>query len=146
MKQMKSQGKVVLGWVEEIDLPEFGMFAVPAKIDTGAYSGALHCEYEKRTRDARGKSWLKFKPLRSTKEFKTDKFERVYTYSTSGHRQERHRIFTTAVVKGQEHPLIITLSDRSYMTYDVIIGRAFLDGRFIVDVSKSNGEIEGKRQ
>ena len=35
--------KQIIGRREEIDFPELGLFGITAKIDTGAYTTALHC-------------------------------------------------------------------------------------------------------
>src|SRR5690554_1093208 len=40
-----SQVKATIGWKEQIDLPEFGLTGIPAKIDTGARTSVLHCSH-----------------------------------------------------------------------------------------------------
>src|SRR5690606_13487081 len=42
-KEVKTKGKLLIGRRDIIDLPEFSLYAVKAKIDTGAYTSAIHC-------------------------------------------------------------------------------------------------------
>ena len=131
----------VVGWLERVWFPEFAPIekGVVAKIDTGADSGAMHCVFERVVKDDNGKEWLEFQPL-DTKQptVRTDRFKRIIVRSSNGTIEERHRIETTVKIKGSEHPIKLTLSDRSDMKYDVIIGWRFLENRFLVDVSHTN--------
>ncbi len=127
----------VVGAFEYVDLPEFGVSHELAKIDTGAYSGALHCTDIKLVR--RGvvrKRILKFTPLGKPKlATETDEFIKTYIRSATGHRMKRFIIETKIEIKGQIYPIRIGLSDRSDLKRSVLIGRRFLrENNILVDV------------
>lgn len=131
----------VIGWLEQVWFPEFKPDdkGVIAKIDTGADSGAIHCVFERIVKDDSGKEWLEFQPLDTDRPIvKSDAFKRIIVRSSNGTIEERHRVETRIKINGSEHPIKLTLSDRSDMKYDVIIGWRFLENRFLVDVSRTN--------
>ena len=54
------QTRETFGIVEHISLPDLGIFDIPAKIDTGAFSGAIHVtDIEEYTKE-NGKKRLRF--------------------------------------------------------------------------------------
>jgi hypothetical protein len=58
-----SKNRVILGCFEIVSLPDFGLEGVVAKVDTGAFSGAIHCTDIKVVRHGvRRKSYLTFTP------------------------------------------------------------------------------------
>jgi hypothetical protein len=129
--------KLVVGAFELVSLPDFGITNELAKIDTGAFSGALHCTDIKIVR--RGlvrKRVLKFTPLGNPKlATETDTFIRTYVRSATGHRIKRYLIDTTIEIHGKKYPIRIGLSDRSDLKRSVLIGRRFLrENSILVDV------------
>lgn len=131
----------IVGCVEFVDFPEFGVVKAMAKIDTGAFSGALHCTDVKVVRRGlRLKRVLKFTPLGDVSLAKeTEIFEKTFVRSSTGHRIRRYIIKTTIVLGGERYPIKIGLSDRSDMKRDVLLGRRFLrENDLIVDVRKNS--------
>lgn len=127
----------IIGAFEIVSLLGLGVKDELAKIDTGAYSGALHCTNIRIIR--RGvvrKRYLKFTPLGKPElANETDKFIKTYVRSATGHRIKRYIIETTIEVKGRTYPIKIGLSDRSDMKRSVLIGRRFLrENNLLVDV------------
>lgn len=129
--------QTLIGRVEHIALPGLGIARVAAKIDTGAYRSALHYQRLKvRTVDGVKQLLVTFQMggQRRTKSFKA--FKRVSVKSSNGETSRRYLISTRVrlgphVVRAQ-----FTLFDRSDMKYQVLLGRKFLRGRFVVDVAK----------
>jgi hypothetical protein len=140
--------KDVLGFLEQVWFPEFEPTdeGVAAKIDTGADSGALHCDYQQLiTIEETGEEILEFQPLgREGVMVRTAQFKPILVRSSNGEMERRFRITTKIRLHDTVYPIELTLTDRSEMNYEVIIGRKFLDGRFLVDVSQDNsyGEAE----
>ena len=135
---------IYVGCFELVDFPEYQLQSVVAKIDTGAFSGALHCTNIKVVR--RGvtrKQILKFIPDgRPELAQETDKFYQTYVRSAHGHRLKRYVVNTTIKIKGKEYPITIGLSDRSDMKKPVLIGRRFLrENNLLVDV-RINAEYD----
>lgn len=134
--------KVTLGWLEKVWFPEFGTpdGGVVAKVDTGADSGALHCALERLVRDENGQTVLEFQPFDTSHPMiRTADYKRILVRSSNGLMEERHRIKTKLRLSdGKEYKIELTLADRTDMNYEVIIGRKFLDNKFLVDVSKEN--------
>ena len=138
---MSKDKKEIIGWVERVWFPEFdpAKKGVVAKIDTGADNGALHCTFERIVKDEEGKELLEFQPLnKKLPVVQTRRFKKIRVRSSNGTMEERHRIETVIKVKDKIYPIKLSLSDRSDMKYDVIIGWQFLEKKFLVDVSLSN--------
>jgi len=132
------------GIVEYVSIPELGINNVLAKIDTGAYSGALHCSSIKEVvRKSDGKKMLRFTP--SDNHANTTKllhYKKSYVRSSTGHRVRRYLFDTDIVIKGTAYRIRIGLSNRSDMNYEILIGRRFLrENNILVDV-RINKELD----
>lgn len=133
---MISRRKVV-GSFEKVSLPEFGVNDLIAKIDTGAYSGALHCTGIKVVRRGPERERiLKFIPNGDEQyASETDKFMETYVRSATGHRVKRYIIHTTIELQGKQYSIKIGLSDRTDLKRAILIGRRFLrENNMLVDV------------
>jgi hypothetical protein len=133
-----------LGCFETVSLPKLGVQNVIAKVDTGAYSGALHCtEIRIVRRGWNRKRYLKFTPLGDPAlATETDTFMKTYVRSATGHRIRRFIIDTEVTVQGKNYPVRIGLSDRSDLKRAVLLGRRFLrENKMLVDV-RINEELD----
>lgn len=121
---------------EKVDFPEFDQKQVLAKVDTGAYTGALHCT-SINLRDVEGGSILEFTPLGSAKKIKKDNFLVKHVKSSNGERQERYFITTPIVINGVSHEITLSLTSRSDMRFEVLVGRRFLRrNKYMISPSK----------
>lgn len=131
-------GRPVVGWREWVALPELGLPALEAKVDTGARTSALHAfamdvfEEEGRRRVCFG-----VHPLAGDEQ--TEVYacadvidERVVT-SSSGHEEHRVVIRTPLALAGRRWPIELTLTDRRAMQFRMLLGRTALAGRLVVD-------------
>jgi len=130
---------ITIGRLEHIALPGLGVSRVEAKVDTGAYRSALH--YQKlKTRKRNGIRELvvtfQMGGVRKTKVFRA--FKRVSVKSSNGESSRRYLISTQVKLNGHIVRTQATLFDRSDMKFQVLLGRKFLRGRFLVDVSRKN--------
>lgn len=126
-----------VGWMERVSFPEYDTGEVEAKIDTGAYSGALHVTRLKEVKDKRtGKLLLRFCPLgRGGSLCHSEHYSIRYVRSATGHRVKRYVVNTIVRIKGNDYPIQIGLSDREAMKKPALLGRRFLrENNFIVDV------------
>ena len=123
------------GIFEEISIPELGINNVLAKIDTGAYSGALHCSKIEELVEG-GKKILRFIPFEDNLNIiETDHYKTVFVRSSNGHRVKRYLFDADIVIKGVAYKIRIGLSDRSDMNFEILIGRRFLrENNILVDV------------
>lgn len=131
--------KKIIGKFEQVTFPDFGIDAVVAKIDTGAYSGALHATKIREIKEG-NTTILEFAPFdHPATIIKTNKYKIGHVKSSNGHTDERYYIDTTVTIHGKKYPVNITLSDRSSMKYALLLGRKFLmQNDFLVDVSIDN--------
>lgn len=131
--------KKLLGRVDKISFPELKLEHIDVKIDTGAYTSAIHCS---RIKELDGKLYCKFES-KGHPNFKSEVviFEN-YTYtdvkSSNGHKENRYKIKTTAIFFGKSYKINLTLSTRDDMKFPVLIGRQFLKQKFLVDVDLEN--------
>lgn len=131
--------KKVLGRFEKVSFPEFGMDNVVAKIDTGAFTGALHAT-KVHEEEENGAQVLFFSPFDHPEiVYQTTNYERGIVRSSNGTSESRYFIETGVKIRGNRYAVTLTLADRSEMKHPVLIGRRFLHANeFIVDVSVDN--------
>lgn len=134
---MNTTNTNIVGSSEIIGFPEFSMFDVPAKIDTGADSGAIHCTTIKE-KLIKGKSILQFSPFDHPENviIATD-FTIKKVRSSNGEVCNRYFIDTVIEIKDKQYPIHLSLADRTEMTWPVLIGKRFLsENNFLVDVNQ----------
>lgn len=128
----------VFGIVEHVSLPGLGVFDVPAKIDTGAFSGAMHVADIEEYTNEKGKRRLRFSVPANGQTVDLGKFTRTYVRSSTGHQQRRYLFDTTVIINNIEYPIRIGISDRSDMAFEILIGRRFLhEHNILVDVTRN---------
>ena len=134
---------VVLGWREWLVLPELGIPAIKAKIDTGAKTSALHAFRQEIFRK-RGKDFIRFwiHPLQRKKKIELVCVAPVLDQRTvrdsGGHAEKRYVIKSQVSVGEHQWPIEITLTSRDTMMFRMLLGRsAIKDGRFFVDPGAS---------
>jgi hypothetical protein len=124
---------IILGAFESVNFPEFNITGMKAKIDTGAYTGALHC-----TKINESDKVLRFSPFDHPEIIiEKDDFVVRHVRSSNGAREKRYFITTEVTIQGETYAIILSLADRSEMKWPVLIGRRFLrQNNFLVDVRK----------
>ena len=128
--------QLILGSLETVSLPELGVEGVLAKVDTGAFSGALHCTDIRAERHGKEHT-LYFTPLgKESLATKTSNFKEIIVRSANGHESVRYVIPAVVELHGKSYETLIGLSDRTVMMRDMLLGRRFLlENNAIVDVS-----------
>lgn len=135
--------KKIIGRKDKVDFPEFNFKDLPIKIDSGAYTSTIYCSYCKET-IIDEVLFLKFKLLDSSyKEFSDSIYSTKYysskiVKSSNGISEKRYMIKTTIVIFNEEHPIYLTLSERKEMKFPLLLGRKFLNNKFIIDTTKTN--------
>jgi hypothetical protein len=138
-KVKKPKAKTLIGRREKVDFPHLGLYSIIAKVDTGAYTTALHC-HDIHIEQENGKDVLCFKLLDPTHPEYNEKAQRFTDFdereikNTSGIPEKRFVIKTRVKLAGRIINSLISLTDRGNMRYPVLIGRRLLRNRFVVDV------------
>jgi len=126
----------VVGVFEAVNFPSFSDADVIAKLDTGAYSGAIHCSRIKQLSRESGPG-LEFYPLNSDEPVIFEEFAVRYVKSSNGDKKKRYFVETEIKIAGRTYPIVLSLTDRTDMKWQVLIGRKFLKQHgFIVDARK----------
>ena len=134
--------KLIIGRREEIGFPDLGLFGIIAKIDTGAYTTALHCHDIKEKNGV-----LHFKLLDPSHSEYNEQDQKFTEYSQKeiknsfGEIEKRYVIKTIIQMGEKRIKAVISLSDRGSMRYPVLIGRKLLKNRFVVDVALLNNLV-----
>lgn len=139
----KKLPKTIIGTRDRIDIPEFELFDLPCRIDTGAATSAIHCHHVKLIQQG-GREMISFCLLDPShdaynhKEFRTSNFSEKKIKSSFGDTEYRYTINCGVTLFGRTFPAEFTLADREKMKFPVLLGRRLLKGRFVVDVAKAN--------
>lgn len=133
-----TQDPVLIGWTEFIDLPEWGVRNLRAKVDTGARTSALHVEnIEELPRGfVRFDVVLHREKLGRRIRVKTKVTRRGRVRSSTGHQTERLFVETTLSLGPITKRIEVSLVDREKMIHRMLLGREALKGPILIDVDR----------
>jgi hypothetical protein len=130
--------KQVIGSKELISIIDLELFDLDAKVDTGADSNALHCDQIEIDEN----NMVHFTLLDEVhsayhgRHIERPLYKIKKVRSSNGELQLRPSIKVEVEFFGKKYKSIISLTSRTDMKYPMLIGRRFLSGRFLVDVSQ----------
>jgi ribosomal protein S6--L-glutamate ligase len=132
----------ILGWEEWIALPELGLPAIKAKVDTGARTSALHAVFVEpfgSSRSPKVRFGVHPIPRRADVEIvcTAPVVDRREVRSSNGEREQRYVISTPLRIGDREWPIEVTLTNRDTMVYRMLLGRQAIAGGALVDPSSS---------
>ncbi|NRD19076.1 ATP-dependent zinc protease [Winogradskyella eckloniae] len=131
--------KKILGRIDRVNFPDLQLSNIDVKIDTGAYTSAIHCSQIK---ESEGQLFCVFEskghPNFKSEEVVFDTYSYTDVKSSNGNKENRYKIKTTVVFFGKTYKINLTLSTRDDMKFPVLIGRQFLKNKFMVDVDLDN--------
>lgn len=142
MARRRSHPSIIVGWREWVALPDLGLPAVKAKVDTGAKTSSLHA-FDIETFREGGRERVRFgvHPVQEDEQLAVwataDVVDERSVMSSSGHEELRVVIRTALRLGDLTWPVEVTLTDRRSMRLRMLLGREALDGRLLVDASVS---------
>jgi hypothetical protein len=134
--------KLLIGSLESCALPELGIQDLQIRVDTGAQTSSLHVDNIKKSRE-NGKLCITFDlhpdlyNVESVIKCQAPVKDIRRVKSSNGGSQQRYVIQTPIRFGSREWPIEITLTDRSDMTYLMLLGREGMGDRVLVDPSKT---------
>lgn len=143
--------KKLIGRIDKVDFPEFNLMDIDVKIDSGAYTSSIHCSDIIEIQENRV-NYIQFTlldpehPAYNNKIFKTQNFSTKLVKSSNGISENRYVIKTEIRLFNQTFPIYLTLTQRGEMKYPVLIGRKFMNDKFIIDTTQKNLSYKEKRK
>lgn len=141
-----------LGWREWSVLPDLGIPAIKAKIDTGAKTSALHTfgiEPFTQNKTAFVRFWVH--PLQRNESFAIEcvapvKDERIVSDS-GGHKEMRYIIETQIQIGVKSWRIEMSLTNRDTMRFRMLLGRRAMQDNIVVHPAASylNGRLKARR-
>jgi ribosomal protein S6--L-glutamate ligase len=132
----------ILGWEEWVALPELGLPAIKAKVDTGARTSALHAVFVEPFGPARNQK-VRFgvHPIPRRDDIEIVCLARVVdrrqVTSSNGEREIRYVISTQIQIGERAWPIEVTLTNRDAMSYRMLLGRQAIAEGILVDPAAS---------
>jgi hypothetical protein len=133
----------IIGIKDRLDLPTADIKNIPCKIDTGAYNCSIHCVQIRKKKDKEG-PYIEFILLDEEFEEYNGKvltcreFRQKKVKSSNGKAQNRYQVVLPVVLFNQTFNATFNLSKRHNMRFPILLGRKFLNKKFMVDVSKKD--------
>jgi ribosomal protein S6--L-glutamate ligase len=133
--------KIIVGSREYCSLPDLGIVLIKAKVDSGAKTTALHADnvevFQKDNED-----WVRFslQPFKSNDKIINQCEARLIDNriikSSNGQKENRFVIKTTIVLSDQNWEIEVTLTNRNFMGFRMLLGREAMAGKILIDPEK----------
>lgn len=134
--------KTIIGSREYCSLPNLGIDLIKAKIDSGAKTTALHADnlivFRKNDSD-----WVRFsiQPFKKNGKIITNceaqLIDNRVIKSSNGHKENRYVIKTILVIGNQKWEIEVTLTNRNFMGFRMLLGREAMSGKILIDPEKT---------
>ncbi len=126
---------LVIGWTEYVEIPEWGVKQLRAKVDTGARSSALHVENIQELPRGRVRFDIVLHREKSDRRVhvETRIARRGWVRSSTGHRTQRIFVATTLRIGPIEREVEMSLVDRERMIHRMLLGRTALAGGILIN-------------
>jgi len=141
--------KKTIGRKDKVNLPELKLSNIEVKVDTGAYTSSIHSTHIN-TFTKEGELYVVFTILDpehqkyTGQEIILKKLKDKSVKSSNGEAEDRIVVETTIEIFNVVYPIQLTLSNRADMRFPILLGRRFLNDKFIVDPSKKNLSFDHK--
>ena len=132
----------MVGWEEWLALPDLGLPAIRAKIDTGAKTSALHA-FAIDTFGPTSAPMVRFgvHPIPGREDIAryctAQVVDRREVTSSNGEAEWRYVIATTLSIGGRQWPIEVSLANRSGMSYRMLLGRQAVKDDMVVEPAAS---------
>ena len=141
----------IIGWRENIILPQLGIDYIKVKIDTGARSSALHAfKIQEFRQDNQLMVRFQIHPFQRDNQQVVIAEAKLLEYrqvkSSNGQTQNRPVISTLAQLGSQQWQIELTLTNRDVMGFRMLLGRQALRNRFLINPGKSFMQSSRRRQ
>lgn len=140
----------ILGRREMVYFPEWNFGPVEAKMDTGAYTGSIHADDIMEKINSEGKPYLSFKLKKNYYSFlsedlnvHSEEFEIKIIKNSFGEGEVRYVIPVKIKIGKKNIRTKISLTDRSTMKFQILVGRRIIKNKFLLDVGKVH--LNGKK-
>lgn len=134
--------KIIVGSEEWLCLPQLGIPAIKARVDSGAKTSSLHA-FNIRGFKRDGVSWVSYElhPIQKDRRVivrcESPVVDRRTVKSSSGVGEKRYVIRTLLELAGESWEIEITLANRDSMGYRMLFGREAMKDRVLVNPSAS---------
>jgi hypothetical protein len=134
--------KILVGWREWLSLPQLGIDAIKAKIDTGARTSSLHAFAVESFRE-KGALMVRVKvhPYQKNKKyeiaFDSEVVDQRWVSDSGGHKERRFVIVSRLQLGEHAWDAELTLTNRDTMKFRMLLGRTAMEGCLVVDPAKS---------
>ena len=134
---------IVIGRKDRAELPLLGVRNVPVKIDSGAYSCSIHCDYvqEELVNDQLvlaviffDKNSIKY----SGEKYFFQSYIKKKVKSSTGDEQERYFVQLSIILFGVEYQTDFSLTKRNGLKNPILLGRKLINNNFLIDTTKIN--------
>ena len=133
--------KTIVGRREIISIIDLELYDLDAKVDTGADSNALHCDHIEIDEETNTVSFTLLDEVHEAyhgKRLTFPLYKIKNVKSSNGQIELRPSIRVSVKFFGKKYKSVISLTNRADMKFPMLIGRRFLSGKFLVDVSEEN--------
>jgi hypothetical protein len=134
---------ITIGRADKADFPEINLQNIKVKLDTGAYTSSIHCHDVKEVK-LNGEKYIEFELLDPSHPEYENKIYTVKNYfeklikSSNGTAEQRFVIETVISIFDEVYPIELSLSERGDMKYPILLGRKFINKRFLVNTALKN--------